>query len=189
MTTTLNSAFQSLLSSVSDLNLNDGDFLKMNNLLKKAFDSDKETLTEPFDMKLALMDGLGSAVKIDIFEVVREPIKEHPHIKPVKFINYRVTQNSTTKTFSVKPTNFGCKVRQWIIRKRPHIISLDHDGFTTHFEFPSMFENKKEEHKAKYHSDDDECDCDGEDDYASIMIRELPNEIEALLNSAVYALD
>jgi hypothetical protein len=186
MTTTLNSAFQTLLSSVSDLNLNDGDFLKMNNLLKKAFDNNVETITEPFDLKLNLMDGLGPALKIEIYELVREPMKDHPHIKPVRSINYRVIQYETAKTFNINHTSFGRKLRQWIIRKRPHIISLDYDGFITHFEFPSMFENKKEEHKAKSHDDDGDCDCCDED-YSSIMIRELPNEIEALVASAIYS--
>ena len=50
-TTTMESAFQSLLEKVGELNLNEGDFLTMNNLLKNAFDknSDEEEDEEEDD--------------------------------------------------------------------------------------------------------------------------------------------
>jgi len=185
--TTLNSAFQSLLSSVSDLNLNEGDFLKMNNLLKKAFDSDKENLTDPLDIKLYLKEYNCEDVVFEFYEFVREQNKEHPHCKPIVGVNYRITKGDTTKSFFCKLPNIENEVRKWVIRTHPMVIKMVHDGFESKFKFSELLEYAKMEHKLQYHDDEeeDDCDCNGHEDYKTVMIMEVPSLIERYIRENV----
>lgn len=181
--TTLNSAFQTLLSSVSDLNLNDGDFLKMNNLLKKAFDSDKEIFTETTDMKIHLIDCIGSNVKIELYEVIREPYQNHPTLKPIIAINYRITCGENVKTLSTDCKKLQNVFKGWIMRKRPTKVELEYDGFTTAYTYSDLFKTFQKEDN----DEDEENDMFYE--YDGVMGHRLSSIIKQCFYTSVYNSD
>jgi hypothetical protein len=173
--TTLNTAFQTLLSSVGDLNLNDGDFLKINNLLKKAYDSNTETLTEPINLKIYLKDLCDKTfpqVYIELYELVRDKKCEYNH-KPVESINYKVHYENKTTLHSVKPIRLNNVMKSWIQRTRPMKIDIETDDYTTTYTFKTFTESLKQEDAVV---DDDE-DADFCYDYSVVMGHRFSHEI------------
>ena len=90
-TTTMESAFQSLLEKVGELNLNEGDFLTMNNLLKESFNSQKSPKNDyksiPVDLKLTF-----TGKKTLLIHICEKLDYHHDSAK------FRYTINGTTKT-------------------------------------------------------------------------------------------
>ena len=157
----------------------------MNNLLKKAFDSNKETLTEPIDLKINLTKGIGQPMEIQLFEIVREPNKDYPHSRPIVALNYRVIQGETTKQFSIKPYTLTDKLRAWFIRLRPMKVVLSHDGFETEYSYETLADSYKiEDDKEQEIIEMDEDACPSYD-YNVVMGYRLAESIQKLFH-AIY---
>jgi hypothetical protein len=185
MTTTLNTAFQTLLSSVENLNLNDGDFLKMNNLLKKAYDNNTESLTQSLSLKFHftdMIDGDYTDLCFDIYEIIREtPDKSCPRHRPVKYINYKIDYQGKTKLYSIPAGRLENALMIWILRTRPMVINVEYDGFTTEYTYKNFLENLKTEDRW---GNDDE-DCDYSYDYSPVMTHRLCEVFNKLFNTIV----
>lgn len=189
MTTTLNTAFQTLLSSVENLNLNDGDFLKMNNILKKAYDSDTETLTQSISLKFHfrdMIDGDYPDLCFEIYEIIREiPNKSCPRHRPVKFINYKIDYQKKTKLYSIPTGKLEKALLIWILRTRPMIIEFEYDGFKTEYTYKNFLENLKTEDNW---ANDDE-DCNFSYDYSPVMTHRLCEVFSKLFYTIVTDYD
>ena len=172
----MNTAFQTLLSSVSDMGLNEGDFLRMNNLLKKAYDQDKkeegsaaQTLTKPLDIQILLKDTLDkSVIELSITSITRSLDGRDPdrylNSLPTLSINGHFETDAVIKQLTFKHVPELCKFLQgWIMRVRPMTItvatgrpfSVRTGGFETTYTFKSVLESCKVE-------DEEEDDDDGE---------------------------
>jgi hypothetical protein len=174
----MTTAFQTLLSNVSDMGLNEGDFLRMNNLLKKAYDQDKKevstahTLTKPIDMHILLKDTLDKRVlELHISEITRrldDRMRErHFDYLPLVSINghFKTDIHTSPITFTQEPelTKF---LQCWIKRVRPMTIAVATGpagvggGFETTYTFKNVLASCKAEDEADEDVDEDYCDYD-----------------------------
>jgi hypothetical protein len=179
-------AFQTLLSNVSDMGLNEGDFLRMNNLLKKAYDEDKkdpkiiETQSRPIDMSFFLKDTLDKRVlEIHISEITRRFEPDYPNqpfaaLRLVSINGYFKTDDHTSPLTFTKEVELWNFVRFWIQRVRPMTITVATGrpaiipgGFQTNYTYKNVLASCKAEDEADIDDDDDDDCCY---DYAYMFV-------------------
>jgi len=149
--TTLNIAFQTLLSSVSDMNLNEGDFLTMNNILKKAFDSNVSP---------------SNITPINITITFDETVTKEEVIR-LKFHGFDKSQDKRILYYSVIedpdcPVERSCPTKQlqsvlslWIRLKRPMYVSIKTDMIESSYTFRGIMDTYLVEDDAL--GDDEYC--------------------------------
>ena len=178
----MNSAFQTLLSSVSDMGLSEGDFLRMNNLLKKAYDEDKKqadistTRTKPIDIRILLKDTMDKRVlELNLSSVTRQlapayPNQPYDHF-PLRSIDGHFKSHTHTSVLTFNNVReFSKFLGGWIRRVRPMTITvitdgLETEGFETTYTFKSVLANCKTED-----AEDDLDEDDGSWDYGYMMV-------------------
>jgi len=153
----MNAAFQTLLSSVSDMGLNEGDFLRMNNLLKKAYDEDKkkvnaaQTVSRAIDMRILLKDTIDKRVfELHISDITRRLDDRDPEryfdYLPLLSINGHFKSDTHTSVLAFKHTpEFTKFLGGWIMRVRPMTITVVMGGFETNYTFKSILASCKAE--------------------------------------------
>ena len=164
----MTTAFQTLLSSVVDMGLNEGDFLRMNNLLKKAYDEDKKevdksyTSTKPLDIRILLKDTMDKRVlELKLSSITRQLSPEYPnqpydHL-PLRSIDghFKSDTHTSVLTFNNLP-DFARFLQCWIKRARPMTIMVVTEGFETTYTFKSVLASCKAE-DAEEDEDEDGC--------------------------------
>jgi hypothetical protein len=173
----MNAAFQTLLSSVSDMGLNEGDFLRMNNLLKKAYDENKkevdisQTSSKPIDIRILLKDTMDKRVfELNLSSITRQLSPAYPN-QPYDFLPLRSIDGhfkSDTHTSVITFNNvreFGKFLGGWVKRVRPMTITIVTEGFETNHTFKSVLANCKAED-----AEEEDLDEDGGFDYAYSMV-------------------
>jgi len=164
---TMTTAFQTLLSSVSEMGLNEGDFLRMNNLLKKAYDGDKkevnteQTVTRALDIRILLKDTMDKRVfELKISHIIRRLDGRDPEryfdSLPTVSINghFKSDIHTSVLTFKHVP-ELGKFLSGWIHRVRPMTITVDKGGFETNYTFKSVLASCKVEDAEEEFDDGD----------------------------------
>ena len=153
----MNAAFQTLLSSVSDMGLNEGDFLRMNNLLKKAYDEEKkevdksQTSTKPIDMRILLKDTMDKRVlELNISSITRRLNHAYPQqpfdYLPLLSLDGHFKSDTHTSVLTFKHESELIKfLRGWVKRVRPMTITIVTGGFETNHTFKSVLASCKAE--------------------------------------------
>jgi len=173
----MNAAFQTLLSSVSDMGLNEGDFLRMNNLLKKAYDENKkevdisQTSTKPIDMRILLKDTMDKRVfELNLSSITRQLNPLYPEqsfeFLPIRSIDGHFKSHTHTSVITFNNVReFSKFLGGWIRRVRPMTITIVTERFETKHTFKSVLANCKAED-----AEDEDLDEDGGFDYAYSMV-------------------
>lgn len=191
--TTLNSAFHTLLATVGDLKLNDGDFLILNNLLKKAYESHTDNVCKPINVIIKLHEGIQDDLEICVNTFVWNK-------KGNDGLGVKVTYQGETKIAMIYRNTFHEYLDAWISRMKPKQITFCHNDITTNHSYMKTmrfmketddFRNKIAPRKCARKLCDDcevcqcECDCPehfvGEYGYGSVM-QVVSNEIMMALN-------
>jgi hypothetical protein len=148
--TTLNSAFHTLLATVGDLKLNDGDFLVLNNLLKKAYESHTDTVCKPINVVIKLHDGIQDDLEICVNTFVWS--KKHQDGLGVK-----ITYQGETKIAMIYRNSFREYVSAWISRMKPKQITFFDNGITTNHSYMKTLRFMKETDDARNKIAPDRC--------------------------------
>ena len=172
----MTTAFQTLLSNVSDMGLNEGDFLRMNNLLKKAYDQDKkevntgQTETRPLDIRILLKDTMDESVfELKISSITRSGRdSESFDYRAIESIDGHFKSDTHTSVLSFKNVHaFGKFFTNWIKRVRPMTITVNADGFETNYTFKSVLANcKTDDAEDEEYEEGEDCP----DDYSYTMV-------------------
>jgi len=135
--TTLNTAFHTLLASVGDMKLNDGDFLVLNNLLKKAYESHTDTTCKPINVVIKLHEGIQDDLEICVNTFVWSK-------KYQDGLGVKVTYQGETKIAMIYRGNFREYIDAWISRMKPKQITLLHNDITTNHSYMKTLRFMKE---------------------------------------------
>jgi len=156
-------AFQSLLQKVGELGLNDGDFLKMNNLLKKAFDENK-TAVEFIKLKkleLVFFHTISEdVVTIKYLETNYKNISEYYNASVL--VSVKIAKYTAHKEL-IKMRSLDDYLETLITRFRPKEIQMHVGDTVTNYTYKNMVREKvmHNSYEIKYIKD---CNGDGDDD-------------------------
>lgn len=188
----MNTAFQTLLSSVSDMGLNEGDFLRMNNLLKKAYDEDKKnpsaaaTISRPIQVVMKFKDTMNKhECEFNLSEIIkkcdgRDPDRYFDWLDTIS-INGHFKSHAHTSAVAFKHIpDISRFIAGWITRVRPMTMTIALGDCETTYTFKSVLASCKAE--------DEEDDCDDDDfdyGYAVVMGKRFPAMISEMLRAHI----
>lgn len=158
--TTLNTAFHTLLASVSDMKLNEGDFLILNNLLKKAYESHTDNVCKPINVVIKLHEGIQDDLEICLNTYVWSK-------KGNDGLGVKVTYQGEIKIAMIHTINFREYLNAWISRMKPKQITFFDNSITTNHSYMKTMRFMKETDDARNKIAPSKCaremceDCDG----------------------------
>ena len=181
--TTLNSAFHTLLESVSDMKLNEGDFLVLNDLLKKAYQDHTDNVCKPTNIVIKFHEGVQDDFEICINTFIWNK-------KGSDGLGVKEIYQGKTKIAMIYRDTFREYLLACISRMKPKQITFLHNDITTNHSYIKTMRFMKEtddirnkiaprnctrddDHLDNGHDCSCTCDCpehfEGDYGYSSVM--------------------